>query len=391
MISIPAALDLDRLAREHTLLVEVIAVSPGPVSVYDDEDRLIAWNDAYARIHATAFARHADRIARRELRYADLIRDTVEAAQPEEGVEAHIASRVAAHRQADGRAIDRWYEGLGWFRVTKVRTPSGAVAGLAMRIDELVEKSQALEAARAAEEAARLAAEAADAAKSRFLALVSHELRTPLGGLLGVAALLDNTALCDRQRELVAVLRRSGADMLAVLNDLLDDAQLAKGAFALQPAPFSLRALATDVSDLFTGKAQDKGLRLESGVSGDVDALLGDAMRLRQVLGNLISNAIKFANCGRVRLDVDARARGREAALRLAVIDEGPGMSEAEQKALFEDFAQGAAGLAIGSGGSGLGLSIAKRIVEEMGGTLSLRSAPGQGSTFTVALRLPRA
>lgn len=374
-----------RIVREHALLLEAIRENPSPAAIWDERDRLIAWNPSFAHLHAEAFRRYPEAVERRELRFDDVMRLTAPADATPEEVEAHLAGWRRSQREATGEPFDRHYPGFGWFRITKTRTPGGAVAGFGMDITELKEKSEALERARAA-------AEEANAAKSRFVANVSHELRTPLNGMLGMAALLADTSLDQRQGETVAIMRAAGEHLLALLNDLLDLDRVERDALELRPDVFEIPRLVADVERLFAAGAQAKRLTLAVRIDGaGAERAVGDALRIRQILANLVSNAIKFTHRGGVTIGVGSLARDGEVELRVDVADTGPGLEVDELARLFADYSQLDNARAFGSNGSGLGLSISRRLAEMMGGALTARSAPGAGSVFTLALRLPAA
>jgi signal transduction histidine kinase/ligand-binding sensor domain-containing protein/CheY-like chemotaxis protein len=226
-------------------------------------------------------------------------------------------------------------------------------------------------------------AEQASAAKSRFLATLSHEIRTPMTGMMGMAELLLATPLNETQREYAESMQRSSNLLLKLLNDALDLARIEAGKLVLDPAPFELRPLLQDVVRLQKGAAQAKGLVLELHVGEDVPALLvGDGLRIRQVLFNLVNNAVKFTERGGIRIDVG----WADGAMSLDVSDTGPGISATSRVRLFRRFEQDEGPQR--SIGSGLGLAICNELVGLMGGRMTLESTLGKGSTFQVHLPL---
>jgi len=235
---------------------------------------------------------------------------------------------------------------------------------------------------------AKEAAEEANRAKSRFLANMSHELRTPLNGILGYAQLLardpDRT---PRDRERLRVIQASGDHLLALINDVLDLARIEAGRVELREAPFSIAELLSDLEAAFAPRAAARGLALVVDASGSpAGPVVGDAQRLRQVLENLLGNAIKFTRRGEVRLS--ARAAGDPPEVRFEVRDTGVGIAPADLARLFRPFEQAAEGRPP-EPGSGLGLAISRQLVERLGGRIEAASAPGAGSTFgfTIPLR----
>lgn len=235
----------------------------------------------------------------------------------------------------------------------------------------------------------RAVAEAANQAKSEFLAIVSHEIRTPINAVLGIGELLAETPLNEEQRSHVAVLRRAGDNLSALINDLLDLARIDAGRLELDPAPFELRpVLDQQLAVVFVG-AISKGLQLHLDVAADVpDCVLGDRKRLAQALLNLLGNAVKFTQQGSVTLAV-RREPGQAEMLRFQVRDTGMGIPPERCESIFEPFTQADGSVTRNYGGSGLGLTITRRLVDLMGGHIEVVSALGEGSIFTFSAYLP--
>ncbi|MBH0202209.1 MAG: hypothetical protein HP496_07935, partial [Nitrospira sp.] len=236
------------------------------------------------------------------------------------------------------------------------------------------------------------AAEAANVAKSQFLANVSHEVRTPLNGILGMSELVLQTPLNDKQRRYMETLHKSGRALLQVINDILDISKIEAGKLTLEHVAFDLRRLLKEVLDLFSGQAESKGLKLTAVLADNVlSDYEGDPVRIRQILTNLLGNAIKFTPQGEIALHVGVvEDTVGTTTLRVTVRDTGIGIEPAAQAKLFTPFTQADGSTTRKYGGTGLGLAIVKQLVHLMGGAVGVDSVSGQGSTFWCTVQLKK-
>jgi signal transduction histidine kinase/CheY-like chemotaxis protein len=251
---------------------------------------------------------------------------------------------------------------------------------------DLIAGMQAAEAAQVEMAAAKAEAEAANQAKSAFLATMSHEIRTPLNGVLGMTQAMAMDRLSRAQRGRLAVVSASGEALLAVLNDILDLSKIEAGMLTLEAIEFDLGEMVRGACQPFAAQAAARGLEFEIDLAGAEGRYLGDPTRIRQIVCNLASNALKFTEAGKVAI----RAGTDGATLRLIVSDTGEGMAEAQLAGLFTRYTQADASTTRRFGGTGLGLAICQQLAELMGGSIAVESKPGAGATFTVTIAAPR-
>lgn len=284
------------------------------------------------------------------------------------------------------REVTFWDGRRRWVELTTSYLEQGGRPLVLNIIRDITERKQT---ERALAEA-RDRAEAASRAKSAFLASISHEIRTPMNGILGLAGLLLDLDLTDKQREYAEGIRVSAEALLELINDILDFSRIEAGKLTIEPAPFDLSLLLDDVGMLLGPQAGAKGLELV--VRCDPQAprrLIGDAGRIRQILINLVGNAVKFTESGHVIVQARGERRGAEALLEVAVEDTGIGIAKEQIPRLFVEFSQVETRRARKYGGTGLGLAICKRLADAMGGQIDVQSELGRGSTFTLRLTLP--
>jgi len=382
-----------RAEAAQTLLDDALGSMTGGVGIWGPEERLIQCNAAYRAVNrdipdivapGTTLEAAARAAMRAQYELLDL-------PVPVDEVERLARTIVELHRRGEG-ALEFPIGPNAWTRLTAARTKSGGCVSLFTDISELRQRQSELRKERDVAKAARDEAEAANQAKSTFLATMSHEIRTPMNGVVGTAELLAREPLTERQKRMVRTVRGSAATLMRIIDDVLDFSKIEAGRMELEEAPFSLRALISGAAEALSAQLEKKALGLTIDIdAGTPDALLADATRLRQILLNLIGNAAKFTEVGSVAV----RARALEmdsntVTLALSVTDTGIGMTAEQQARLFKPFSQADSSTTRRYGGTGLGLSIVRRLAELMGGTATVESTVGQGSTFTVTIKVRR-
>jgi len=281
--------------------------------------------------------------------------------------------------QKDGRVISEKIR----------RRPGGGYVVTYADISELKRREKDLESLNIALIAAKEAAESASKAKSSFLANMSHEIRTPMNGIIGMSSLLLDTALTSRQRDMTQVIVNSGENLLTIINDILDFSKLEAGKMNLSAEPFDLRSAIEDVIALLSLNVQEKGIELMLRYEPSLGAhFIGDAGRIRQIVTNLLGNAVKFTDNGHILVSVNGRRRGEIADLEIAVEDTGCGIPADKLESIFDAFEQADNSSARRHDGTGLGLAITRKLVDAMGGEIAATSKLGAGSKFVVSLKL---
>jgi len=313
---------------------------------------------------------------------------------------------LLSERVWQGELVNRRKDGSLYteeMTIAPVWDESGHITHFIAIKQDITERKRAQEQLEQALEQARTASRI----KSEFLANISHEIRTPMNGILGMAQLLMHTPLKDEQRDYVATLKSSAESLLALLGDILDISQIEAGKMTLSYKPFDLKQMVQEVARLFVARAKQKGLALDVQIAADLPAqVIGDDLRLRQILSNFVGNAVKFTELGNIAIRVVMGEPGepqRETAIRqqfnippdhrttwvrLEVSDTGIGIPADKQEAIFESFTQADNSATRQYGGSGLGLAINRKLTELMGGTIGVHSEVGKGSTFWVILPL---
>ena len=382
----------DEVERTHQIMQTVFDNLGDGVSLFDKDFRWVFSNRHHRELHGYT----PDKIQPGDSALK-LIRHTIMQGEygplDELDIDKQVAEVAARMRKPGGNRYERRAYGGRYIEYIFRELEDGGLLGVYHDITELRERESALAAAKEASEAARAEAELANQAKSTFLATMSHEIRTPMNGVLGMMEILEHQGLDREQLKSVATMRESAQALLSIIDDLLDFSKIEAGRLELEETAFSLSGLITGALDTFRPQASAKGLLLEAHLAaGSNDALVGDPTRVRQILFNLLSNALKFTKKGSVEVRASTTPLGDGSTrVTLAVRDSGIGLSDEQRARLFQPFAQADSSTTRKFGGTGLGLSIVRRLTELMAGTVNIQSTPGQGSIFTVTLTLKAA
>ena len=365
--------------RSERLLRGAMDAISDSFALFDPDDRLVFCNEKFRREYGDVAE-----ILQPGVSYERILRERVArtpahvARTHGQGPDAWIAERLAQHRAGRTTMQCRSENGIDqrWLRIIERRLPDGHIAGFRFDISDLVRATEA--------------AEKASQAKGQFLANMSHEIRTPMNAVLGMLKLLHNTSLSARQQDYVGKAEGAARSLLGLLNDILDFSKVEAGKMALDPHPMRIDELLRELSVILAASVGRKNVE----VLFDIDpamprCVIGDAMRLQQVLINLAGNAIKFTEAGEVVLSLKVLHRDEHSVgLSFSVRDTGIGIAPEHQQRIFDGFTQAEASTTRRFGGTGLGLAISQRLVELMGGELALQSAVGRGSCFSFTLNL---
>ena len=362
---------------------EAIQAMPDGMGFYDAQDRLILWNARYAELNPQIGPRLVAGMTFREILRLDLEAGV----HPDTGGDddAWIEERMKV-RASLSETVEQQLSDGRWLRVQDRATAEGGIVTLVNDITDLKRDAQAL-----AE--ARDAAQTANTAKSQFLANMSHEIRTPLNGVIGVAQALAQTELSAQQKEMLQLIHSSGQTLQVLLSDILDLARVESGRLELTPEPFDLNRAVREAAQLYEAMASEKGLKLIVEIAPELDGwVVGDVVRIKQILTNLVSNAVKFTARGMVTLTaMPVPDRDGRPIVRFTVEDTGIGFDAETRSRLFSRFEQADGAITRKFGGSGLGLAISHQLAAMMGGELDCESEPGGGSAFILTVPLPKA
>lgn len=387
--------------KAHQLLHEAVnSISEG-FTIYDENDRLVLCNEAYLDFYHTS----------RDLivpgaSFEEIIRQGAERGQYREAIghiDEWVAARVQAHQSADGRHIEQALGDGRWLLIIEYRTPSGYIVGNRINItarkqaeSELHEHRSHLEGLveerTLALSIAKEAAESANRAKSTFLANMSHELRTPMNAVIGLTYILQRSNLDAGQLDKLTKIHDAASHLLKLLNDVLDLSKIDAEHMTLEAVPFRIGSLLANLDSLVGGKILAKGLQFVTEIDPELQQTeyLGDSLRLQQVLLNLVDNAVKFTDSGRITLAARlVEPATSETHIEFSVADSGIGMDSNTLQRIFAPFEQADSSTTRKYGGTGLGLNICQRLVQIMGGRIRVSSTPGAGSrfVFTISLR----
>ena len=362
------------IERSAQLLRGAIDAIDEAFVLYDPDDRLVLCNDKYRQIYCGVA-----HLMVPGTRFEDIIRAGAEAGDYAEAVgrvDAWVVERLAAHHAGDRTLTQKLSTGPT-LRIVERKMPDGHTVGFRIDISELVRATEA--------------AEQASRAKSQFLANMSHEIRTPMNAILGMLALLRKTALTPRQADYAGKTEGAARSLLRLLNDILDFSKVEAGKMALDLQPFRIDQLLRDLSVIVSANIADKPVEVLFDIDPQLPReLVGDALRLQQVLINLAGNAVKFTAQGEVVLAIRVLAQdSAQVSLEVSVRDTGIGIAPENQARIFSGFTQAEASTTRRFGGTGLGVAISQCLVALMGGELRLDSALGRGSRFHFALTLP--
>jgi adenylate cyclase len=360
--------------RQRRMIETSLRTIPDGFVLYDSDDRLVLHNSKFLE-----FTPGIADLIKPGIAFSDILRAVVDRKLVDFGIRSPdewVAERMRQH--ADPTGFPEYEYNGKWLRISERRTPDGGTVSVFTDISELKRRQAELE-------VARERADTANAAKSLFLANMSHELRTPLNAILGYTELILDKVYGDtpdRMRGVLERIERNGRHLLGLINDVLDLSKIEAGQLVLALSDYSLKGVIQTVFIAIEPLAREKQIALKIDVAQELPQGRGDERRLTQVLLNLVGNAIKFTDSG----EISIRGSSTNGSFTVAVNDTGPGISEADQAKLFQEFQQADNSITRKKGATGLGLAISKRIIEMHGGKIWVESVEGKGSTFSFSL-----
>jgi signal transduction histidine kinase/CheY-like chemotaxis protein len=357
---------------------EALDAMPDGLAFFDADDRLVLWNHRYAEVNPELFSTLKAGMTFREIIEIGLSEDLYADAR---GRRADWVRERLDARRALTATMEQRIAGDRWLRVSDRSTAAGGIVTVCTDITDLKNDARAL-----AE--ARDVAQSANRAKSQFLANMSHEIRTPLNGVIGIAQALAKTPLSAQQEEMLELIQSSGHTLQVLLSDILDLARVESGRLELASDAFHLGQAVREAAQLYETSAEAKGLQFFVEIAPEADRwIIGDVVRIKQILTNLVSNAVKFTGSGFVSLTAaPGPDRGGPPTLRFSIEDTGIGFDSDTRERLFSRFEQADGAITRRFGGSGLGLAISRQLAEMMGGELDCESEPGGGSAFILTI-----
>jgi len=389
LVSIPMLISRKKVKREYNLLSGALDIVDATVVVYDENDRVILYNASAKRFYATRGVK-----LRKGMQDIDLhaISARYMYRNPEEQQQWFRDVMESRTRQLTlGQPlIVRLENPERYHQVLLASQNNGHYVEMRTDVTQLKKQELSLAHREMELEASRNEAQASSRAKSEFLANMSHEIRTPMNGVIGMTELLLESELNAEQRTYASTVSKSALALLTLINDILDFSKIEAGKLELDNAPFDLASAVEDVASLLAASASAKNVELAVDYSPDLPArFIGDAGRLRQIITNLVGNAVKFTEQGHVLVRIDGNVSNEIGHLSVAVIDTGIGIPEHKQDVVFSAFEQVDGASNRRFEGSGLGLAITRRLAKLMRSEIQLESSVGEGSTFTFSLQLP--
>ncbi|MBF0158705.1 MAG: response regulator [Magnetococcales bacterium] len=372
--SISLAQVSQNLAQTESLLVTALETVEDGFAIFDDQDRLYLWNNAFQRIN-----KEISDFAVAGVSYEQILRTAIDRGLLPEATgreEDWLAQRMSVHRSPREAFIEQRNDDQ-WLRIAE----SSIEQGWTVAILSDITQQQRLKASLME---AKVVAESAVKAKSVFLANMSHEIRTPMNAIIGLSHLCLQTQLTNKQKDYLFKIHNSGTALLRIINDILDFSKIEAGRLDMESVEFSLEQVLSQTATFISMKAHEKQLELVIETARNVPLyLVGDPLRLGQILTNLANNAVKFTDQGEVVIITEQlERRSEQVQLQFTVRDSGIGMTSAQRALLFQAFNQADSSTSRKYGGTGLGLTISKRLIEMMGGSVRVNSEPGVGSEF---------